>query len=97
MKTLPISNLSRTEAAIKAYDEFNESFCTDGLTNDEVLAEFAKLETLGEAVGFAFGLDTADRNSLDTCKACIRPGHKIPGPGCELSFVRRMVGNWRNR
>jgi hypothetical protein len=51
-------------------------------------------ERLGEAVGIAFGLDTADRNSLETCRGCIRPGHRIPGPGEELSFVRRMVAQW---
>jgi hypothetical protein len=50
----------------------------------------------GEAVGIAFGLDTADRNSMDTCKSGIRPGNKIPAPGCELSFVRKAVAKWES-
>jgi hypothetical protein len=93
--TLP--NLSRTEAAIAAYDEFNESFNVDGMSQDEVLVEFNKLESLGRAVGVAFGLDTADRNNPETCAQTIRPGFKVPGPGCELSFVRQAVNRWKER
>jgi hypothetical protein len=98
MKTLPSPNLSRTAAAIEAYDAFDATY--DALTplnNETVLAWFAKLEEMGKAVGHAFGLDTADRNSLSTCEGCIRPGHKVPGPGCELSFVRRMVAKWQEK
>jgi hypothetical protein len=91
MKKLP--DLSRTKAAIEAYDAFDSTFNMDGMSQDEVLAGFAKLESLGEAVGVAFGLDTADRNSMSAAKA-IRPGHKVPAVGAELSFVRRMVAKW---
>lgn len=90
-----LPDLSRTAAAIEEYDRFDAAFNTDGMSQDEVLAQFAKLESFGEAVGIAFGLDTADRNSMDTCKGCIRPGFKVPGPGQELSFVRRMVAQWK--
>ena len=34
---------------------------------------FLKLEAVGKKAGHAFGLDTADRNALDTCERCIRP------------------------
>jgi hypothetical protein len=51
-------------------------------------------EADGEAVGIAFGLDTADRNSFETCKACVRPGKKHPAHPDDLSFVRRMVKKW---
>ena len=90
-KRLP--DLSRTKAAIEAYDKLNDELVMDG-SQAEVTGQFAELERLGEAVGIAFGLDTADRNSMDTCKGCIRPGHKVPAPGAELSFVRRMVAKW---
>jgi hypothetical protein len=87
-------DLSRTKAAIEAYDAFDAQFDRMERNQDAVVAWFAELERLGEAVGIAFGLDTADRNSLETCRGCIRPGHRIPGPGEELSFVRRMVAQW---
>jgi hypothetical protein len=47
-------------------------------------------------VGEAYGTDTMDRNDPAVCAAHLRPGPKIPGPGCELSFVRRMVQKWEN-
>lgn len=92
----PLPSLARTSAAIEAYDMFDASLNFDGMTQEQVQAGFAELERLGQAVGEAFGLDTADRNSVNTCREVIRPGHKIPGPGCELSYVRRMVNKWRD-
>lgn len=92
-----LPDLSRTAAAIEAYDAYDAAFQPERMTNDAALAGFAKLDALAEAVGLAFGLDTADRNSVETCRQCIRPGHKVPGPGCERSFVRRMVALWRER
>lgn len=94
MKRDLLPDLSRTKAAIEAYDAFDATFDEMKRNNDAVMAWFARLEELGKAVGIAFGLDTADRNNPDTCKQCIRPGHKVPGPGEELSFVRRMVAQW---
>lgn len=98
MKSLP--DLSRTKAAIEAYDAFDAEMTT--LLNDlpdqeEVQQLFDQLEQFGEAVGIAFGLDTADRNNLEDCKRGIRPGPKVPGPGCEPSFVRRMVAAWETQ
>jgi len=86
-------DFSRTKAAIEAYDEFDVGFDEKG-SQAEVLAQFAELERLGAAVGIAFGLDTADRNSMDTCKGCIRPGPREPAPGADLSFVRKAVARW---
>ena len=83
-------DMSRTIAALAEYDAYNDAFHPHE-TQHEVLAQFAELERLARAVGRAYGLDTSDINSPDTCEGVIRPGHKIPGPGCELSFVRRMV------
>ena len=89
MSTTPkaLPDLSRTRAAIVAYDEFDNKAVFEGMDQDEVLAWFKKLEGLGEAVGIAFGLDTADRNSMDTCKRCVRPGQ----------FVREAVARWEQR
>ena len=90
MSTTPkdlLSDLSRTRAALAAYDEFDNKAVFEGMDQDEVLAWFKKLEGLGEAVGIAFGLDTADRNSMDTCKRCVRPGQ----------FVREAVARWEQR
>lgn len=36
-------------------------------------------------------------NKVDTDADCVRAGPPIPPPGCELSFVRRMVALWRER
>jgi len=87
-----LPDLTRTALAIAAYDEFDSRF--DEVVNMNTLhavEALEKLEKLGWEVGHAFGLDTADRNSIQTCEQCIRPGFKVPGPGCEESFVRRMV------
>ena len=90
-KTLP--DLSRTKAAIEAYDTFDAAATMSG-SQDEVLAELAELERLGKEVGRAFGLDTADRNNVRDCEMYIRPGNKTPPAGFQLSFVRRMVARW---
>lgn len=97
-------DLSRTAAALAAFDEFDSKF------HERVLAtrshaELSKLdaenERLAREVGVAFGLDT-DRaiggpNDPQVCADLIRPGPAKPPPGCELSFVRRMVRLWRDR
>lgn len=94
-KTKPIPDLTRTAAAILAYDKFDEELNFSNMNNDEALAAFAELDRLGEAVGEAFGLDTADRNSVETCKQSIRPGHKAPAAGFPESFVRKTVRKWK--
>jgi hypothetical protein len=91
-----IPDLSRTKAALEVYDAFDSEFDAEG-SQDDVLAEFAELERFGKAVGRAFGLDTADRNNVDDCERCIRPGNKVPPAGMQLSFVRRMVERWEEQ
>lgn len=89
-----MSNLSltRTIAALAEYDaHYATGNCHPGMSNADCLVWEAKEQSLGMAVGVAFGHDTADRNSMDTCRACVRPGPPVAGPGSELSFVRRMV------
>lgn len=91
-------DLSRTEAAIAAYDAL-DAIALQGApsltTNAEVEELFAKLEAAGAEVGRAFGLDTAGFNNPETCEKYIRPGPKNPPPGSELSFVRQTVRRWR--
>lgn len=95
-----LPDLTRTARAIEKYDEYDAKFGSavdrwhkDRRINLEKMV--GKLDDMGKAVGHAFGLDTADRNAMDTCEGHIRPGPKVPGPGCELSFVRRMVAQWK--
>lgn len=93
-----LPDLSRTRDAIKAYDLVDSEFTTDRILSGEAPIDIPqKLEKLGEAVGIAYGLDTADRNSLETCKQYIRPGPANPPPGYDISFVRRMVRDWQNQ
>ncbi len=73
-------DLTRTSAALEAFDASDEHWMDDG--------------PLCRAVGAAFAADTADRNSPDVADL-IRPGPKTPQPGAELSFVRRCVAHWR--
>ncbi len=94
-------NLAQTSAALVAYDIVDagvtELLEADDLTDELVLKAFALLEEAGEAVGAAFGEDTSDRNSVETCRGVVRPGPAIPRSGSELSFVRRLVAEWRRR
>lgn len=73
-------DLTRTAAALDAFDDSDEHWMDDG--------------PLCRAVGEAFAADTADRNSPDVA-TLIRPGPKTPTPGAEPSFVRRCVARWR--
>lgn len=94
-------DLARTSAALAAYDIVDagvaELLETDELTDELIEKALALLEEAGEAVGAAFGEDTSDRNSVETCRGCVRPGPAEPAPGAELSFVRRLVAEWRRR
>lgn len=96
MKTHMLPDLSRTKAAIEAYDAFDARLDAQG-TQEEVLAQFDELERLGRAVGHAFWLDTADRNDRATCERHVRPGPMTPAAGMALSFVRRMVAKWEGK
>lgn len=77
---LPFPNLTRTAAALAAFDAAHGPH-DPGFDSP-----------LAEAVGVAYGIDTADRNNSDDCAALIRPGPREPlGGDADLSFVRRMV------
>ena len=86
--------LPKTKEALRIYDEQHDALVQkmmDAKTSQGTMDAFAEIEALEEAVGVAFGEDTQDINSIETCRQCVRPGPKVPGPGCELSFVRRCV------
>ena len=87
-------SLTRTRAAVAEFDRMApilDAQMREAPTNTEVLAAVAEEDRLGEAVGIAFGLDTAGLNNPETCRKCVRPGPATPSPGAELSFVRRML------
>lgn len=69
--------LPETKKALAVYDqtkhEFERIHVLRVTTDNEVLAELTHMEELREAVGIAFGMDTMDRNSMETCKNCVRP------------------------
>jgi hypothetical protein len=97
LKRLP--DLSRTAKAIEEHDAYKIEFA-DAIDNGkgkalDLLKVVSKFEALAKAVGHAYGLDTADRNAMDTCENHVRPGPEVPGPGCEISFVRKMVAQWK--
>lgn len=89
IRSLP--DMSRTIKALAEYDALVDDLEAYPVPDEHFVDAVVRLEALGEAVGVAFGLDTADRNNLETCRQCVRPGPKNPSPGSELSFVRRMV------
>ena len=85
-------DFSRTITAIAEYDAFVEQPWPEHVNQAEAEALFAKEAQLGEDVGIAFGHDTADINSMDTCRGYVRPGYKNPvGGEANLSFVRKTV------
>ena len=90
-----LPDLARTSAALDAYDELDASLDFSKINHSQAEAAFAKIEKAAEAVGIAFGEDTKDRNNPDDCRKLIRPGHKVPGPGYELSAVRKWVNQWK--
>jgi hypothetical protein len=75
------SSYPRTRAALAEFDQqVNAAWAAlnvmpnNAITNGHVWQAVAIEERLGRAVGRAFGLDTADRNSVSTCEGCVRPG-----------------------
>lgn len=81
-----LPDLSRTRAALVAFDEYHAREVPMD-TNAAAVAYFDELDRLAEAVGEAFGLDTADRNDPATCRQCVRPG----------PFVRNAVAEWERQ
>lgn len=93
-----LPDLSRTLAALKTYDKRLPQLMRvldKAQTDAELRTMMIEIEKLEESVGAAYGLDTADRNSPETCRGVVRPGPAVPPPGQELSFVRRMVAQWQ--
>lgn len=68
---------TRTRAALKTFDDFTEHVWAKG-DNSNFGRNFAKhdaeRERLARLVGRAFGEDTIEVNSPDTCESCVRPG-----------------------
>lgn len=90
-------DLTRTAAALAAYDEHDQNVPDlTRLSNDACVEWLDENDRLARAVGVAFGLDTSDRNDPGDCAELLRPGPP-PGGGREESFVRRMVREWRER
>ncbi len=92
--TGPYAPMPLTEAAIKRYDEVDEAF---DIETDDALAHDALLEQLGREVGRAFGEETKTINNVEKCADLVRPGKRIPPPGSEENFVRRLVRLWREQ
>ena len=84
-------NYARTLAALAAYDVHAAKRPLSSDRDAIWDPWWSREDALAEAVGRAYGLDTADINKLDDCVKLIRPGPQVPPPGCEVSFVRRMV------
>lgn len=82
-------NLARTKAAIEAFDAEAAKPMPEPF--GEAWGKINREDRLAEAVGEAYGLDTADRNDPATCKACIRPGRPTEADHPDEPFVRRMV------
>lgn len=95
-----MTDFTHTEKAIEKYDR--ETTRLDAKLNkastqaeqDEILRQIEELE---ESVGIAFGEDTKAFNNPETCRKLIRAGPKVPPPGSELSFARRMVQKFKEK
>lgn len=98
-KEMPDLDLSKTAAALEAFDKFEANFDTrlmvacDNVEVDALLAEYRNEE---RRVAEAYADDTADRNSRDRVLELIRPGPREPGAGAEPSLVRKMVQRWKD-
>lgn len=71
-------DLTRTATALAAFETWDSQAwavirANPNVTNGDVYAYSLERERQARKVGHAFGLDTADRNSLSTCEACVRP------------------------
>jgi hypothetical protein len=85
------SDLTRTRDALRAYDALRT--CKTGTIPPQAEAEEEEWRLVG-AVAEAFAEDTADRNDKETILQVIRPGPAHPGPGMDLTFVRKCVRWW---
>jgi hypothetical protein len=75
---------------------------------DHTMQILQQIEKIEESVGEAFGLDTCDINSVETCRRCVRAGE--PADALKMvkgdqgdpfyrgeSFLRRSVREWQIR
>ena len=72
-----MKRLVRTEKALAEYREWKAGFdarLDKATTDGEVYALDLEFRRMGQSVGEAYGLDTADRNNMDTCREFVRPG-----------------------
>jgi len=71
-----MKRFSQTEKALDEYDSQVKllSEVAADITNAESVAICDEIDRLAKEVGKAFGLDTSDFNSVDTCRNCVRPG-----------------------
>lgn len=101
MTTSDTRDYSRTAAAIDKRDaevpplwaQIQDDIDMSQEEFDRIMAE---IEALEEAVGVAFGQDTADLNNAETCRQCVRAGEPEPALGeTDVSMVRRAVRTWR--
>lgn len=74
---------------MKRYNRLNKKFMSlpHETPGERLYSEYITVEKAAEGVGIAFGKDTSDRNSMDTCKAYVRPG----------PFIDRLLEKWRKR
>lgn len=90
-----MTSLARTAKAIRRYDEIDaEADDAQHTPNAILIPIMERLEEAAVYVGRIFGEETAGINNPETCAQCVRPGPAVPGPGFQLSFVRRMVDLW---
>jgi len=68
-----MDKFARTRAALKTFDEYTENVWEHAKWNNFDTLD-AERNRLARLVGRAFGEDTADVNSPDTCESCVRPG-----------------------
>lgn len=67
---------ARTRAALHAFDVYTEQVWAQGTGEDfgrHFAARDQERERLAREVGRAYGLDTPECNSVDTCEQCVRP------------------------
>lgn len=72
---------ARTRAALEAFDRFTEDVWVHSKARDWDKNNTER-ERLARAVGRAFGLDTPECNSVETCESVVRP----------CAWVRRLAG-----
>lgn len=76
-----MNKFARTRAALKAFDDYTEHVWHHATWKNFTEVDRER-ERLAREVGRAFGLDTPECNSVDTCESCVRPG----------AWIRKTIG-----